>query len=247
MKITSVMSEDKRDEFFELCGKQLESVRLTLVDNEEVSFTSKVYFIDENKIELTFKKFKGEFPAIKPNDKLDFRGSLSDGKEILCYVKVKVVRISVDSSKPSILEVYWPDDFAKKQMRQDVRIKTAVKCLFVGKLDKNRHFPEDQISMGVIADISRGGCFILSRDMIIYKDKPIFIYLYIKDDNGSTLLNTIIPGRVVMVKSVGVDKSVYCQGMAVQFSHMCQQTEDRLINWIFEQQRQQLAQRRNAS
>ena len=41
------MDDAKKDEFYELCSNRLESVRLTLVDNDEVSFTSKVYFIDE--------------------------------------------------------------------------------------------------------------------------------------------------------------------------------------------------------
>ena len=240
------MDEDKRDEFYELCSNRLESVRLTLVDNEEVSFVSKVYFIDERKIELTFYKVKGEYPVIRPDDKLDFKGALSDGKQLLCYVTVKVVRKSVDSSKPSIIEVYWPDDFAKKQMRQDVRIKAAVKCLYAGELTSDLSFPEEQINAGVIADISRGGCFILSRDDVIYKDKPIFVYLYVKDDDDNLVLNTIIPGQVVVVKSVGMDKSVVCQGMAVNFLNITKVTEDRLVNWIFEQQRKQLAERRNS-
>ena len=48
-----LMDDAKRDEFYDLCSNRLESVRLTLVENEEVSFTSKVYFIDDKKIELT--------------------------------------------------------------------------------------------------------------------------------------------------------------------------------------------------
>tara|TARA_Y100000589_G_scaffold140341_1_gene134036 strand:+ start:1820 stop:2542 length:723 start_codon:yes stop_codon:yes gene_type:complete len=239
------MDESKRDEFYDLCSNRLESVRLTHVENEEVSFTSKVYFIDEKKIELTFKKVKGEFPEIKPEDKLDFKGALSDGKQLLCYVTVKIVRKSVDSSKPSILEVHWPDDFAKKQMRQDVRVRAAVKILFTGELDENRHFPEDKISSGILSDISRGGCFVLTRDKIIYKGKPIFLYIYVKNDQDEIVINTVIPGRVVVVKSIGNDKSVKCQGMAVNFLNMSKQTEDKLVNWIFEEQRKQLAVRRS--
>ena len=239
------MDDAKKDEFYELCSNRLESVRLTLVDNDEVSFTSKVYFIDEKKIEFTFKKVKGEFPVIKPDDKLDFKGSLSDGKQLLCYVTVKLVRKSVDSSKPSILEVHWPDDFAKKQMRQDVRVRAAVKILFTGELDENRCFPEDQISVGILADISRGGCFVLTRDKIIYKGKLIFLYLYVKNEQDEIVMNTIVPGRVVVVKSIGNDKSIKCQGMAVNFLNMSKQTEDKLVNWIFEEQRKQLAQRRS--
>lgn len=239
------MDDAKKDEFYELCSNRLESVRLTLVDNDEVSFTSKVYFIDEKKIEFTFKKVKGEFPVIKPDDKLDFKGSLSDGKQLLCYVTVKLVRKSVDSSKPSILEVHWPDDFAKKQMRQDVRVRAAVKILFTGELDENRCFPEDQISVGILADISRGGCFVLTRDKIIYKGKLIFLYLYVKNEQDEIVMNTIVPGRVVVVKSIGNDKSIKCQGMAVNFLNMSKQTEDKLVNWIFEEQRKQLAERRS--
>ena len=239
------MDDAKKDEFYELCSNRLESVRLTLVDNDEVSFTSKVYFIDEKKIEFTFKKVKGEFPVIKPDDKLDFKGSLSDGKQLLCYVTVKLVRKSVDSSKPSILEVHWPDDFAKKQMRQDVRVRAAVKILFTGELDENRCFPEDQISVGILADISRGGCFVLTRDKIIYKGKLIFLYLYVKNEQDEIVMNTIVPGRVVVVKSIGNDKSMKCQGMAVNFLNMSKQTEDKLVNWIFEEQRKQLAERRS--
>lgn len=240
------MDEDKRDEFYELCSNRLESVRLTLVDNEEVSFVSKVFFIDEKKIELTFYKVKGEYPVIKPDDKLDFKGALSDGKQLLCYVTVKVIRKSVDSSKPSIIEVYWPNDFAKKQMRQDVRVKSPIKCLYAGELTNDRVLPEEKAQVGIVADISRGGCFILSREIVIYKDKPIFVYLYIKDDDGNLILNTIIPGQVVVVKSVGMDKSVVCQGMAVSFQNIQKTTEDRLVNWIFEQQRKQLAERRSS-
>ena len=58
------MDDDKRDEFYELWSNRLESVRLTLVEDEEVRFTSKVYFIDEKKIELTFKKVNVNSPLL---------------------------------------------------------------------------------------------------------------------------------------------------------------------------------------
>ena len=133
----------------------------------------------------------------------------------------------------------------QKQMRQDVRVRAAVKILFTGELDENRCFPEDQISVGILADISRGGCFVLTRDKIIYKGKLIFLYLYVKNEQDEIVMNTIVPGRVVVVKSIGNDKSMKCQGMAVNFLNMSKQTEDKLVNWIFEEQRKQLAERRS--
>jgi len=46
------------------------------------------------------------------------------------------------------------------------------------------------------------------------------------------------------LKSIGKDKEAKCQGMAISFTNISKNTEDRLMNWIFEQQRLQLAERK---
>lgn len=236
------MDEKKKDEFYELCQKKLESVQLTVVGRDDVSFTSKVYFMDDDKMEFTMKRIKGEFPNVRSKDKLDVKGFLSDGKQLLFYVKAKQIRISDDAREASIIETEWPDNFAKKQMRQDVRVRAALKCYFAEHLNDNRKIDPEEQSVGVLQDISRGGCFVLSRDKIVYKGRNIFLYLYIQDSEG--VIETILPGKVVIVKSVGKDKEAKCQGMAVSFTNISKNTEDRLMNWIFEQQRLQLAERR---
>ena len=56
-------------------------------------------------------------------------------------------------------------------------------------------------------------------------------------------INTLIPSKVVLVKSVGQGKATRCHGMAVNFLKLTRSTEANLINWIYEQQRLILAER----
>ena len=237
------MSSERRDEFFEICQRKLEKVRLTVVGREDISFPSKLHSINvhDDAILLTLKQVQEEELPIEKGSKLSFQGGLNNGQQVVCELTVRSVHISENHQKPSLVRVSWPDEFERKQMRQDVRIKTALKVFYTEELSAyGRMDPEKQFT-GVISDISKGGAFILTREKVLYKGQTLYLYLYIVDSKVD--INSLIPCRVVLVKSVGQGKNTRCHGMAVNFLKLSRSTEANLINWIYEQQRLMLAER----
>ena len=139
------------------------------------------------------------------------------------------------------MRVSWPLDYGKKQLRQDVRIKTAIKTYYSDSLNSYGRLQQEDQCTGVIADLSKGGAFILTHGKVFYKGQDIFIFLYINE--GETQIACLLPSKVVHVKPVGKSKTARCQGMAVAFSYISKEVELALINWIYGQQRKMLAER----
>jgi len=237
------LSSEQRDEFFELCQRRLEKIRLTVVGNEDVSFPSKLHSINvhDDAILLTLKKMGAEESSIEKGTKLTFHGGLNNGQQIVCELKVRSVHISETPQKPSLVRVSWPEDFERKQMRQDVRIKTALKVYYAEELSAYGRLDPDKQFTGVISDISKGGAFILTREKTMYKGQTLYLFLYIADSKIE--INSLIPCTVVLVKAVGESKNTRCHGMAVSFLKLSRSTETNLVNWIFQQQRLMLAER----
>jgi c-di-GMP-binding flagellar brake protein YcgR len=239
------LTQEQKEEFEFLCQSKLELMAVKVVGNEDISFNSRLHFLGNNTLEITMPRVRGEIPPVKVKDKLDVGGTLSTGQKLLFYCRVMRVVISDELAKPSIITVSWPDNFAKKQMRQDVRIKCSLKVYYSDSLnDANYIDPENQYA-GVLADISRGGGFLLTKEKTFFVNSLVHVYLFLKQD-GKKAVETIIPGKVVVVKKLSMTKKEQVQGMAISFTNMSQQTEKALGRWIFEQQRIQLAERKKS-
>lgn len=232
------MDERKKDEFFKLCKTKFESAKLTVVGRDDVSFPSKIKFIDDTTIEFTMSRIKGMVPDVSAMDKLDVNGTLSTGQQLLFYAKVRRVNISDDPKIPSILYCSWPDDFAKKQMRQDVRVKCALKAYYGDQINESGVFEEGDFFTGVLGDVSRGGCFLMTKEKVYFRNSDIYLFLYLNE--VGVKLETIIPCKVVVLKEL-TSKEPKVQGMALNFSNVSKDTEDKLVEWIFAKQREQAA------
>jgi len=243
MTAESNIDQDGRDEFFELCQKKLERLQLTVVGKENISFPSKIHSINiqDDHMFLTLKKTRGVVVSVEVGDKLDFTATLSNGQPLNCHVLVKKLHVSEDPTSPSLIRATWPLDYGKKQLRRDVRIKTAIRTYYADALNSYGRIQQEVQCTGVIADLSKGGAFILTHDKVFYKGQDIFLFLFIND--GDTKISVLLPSKVVHVKPVGKSKAARCQGMAVAFSHISKDVESTLINWIYSQQRKMLAER----
>lgn len=237
------LSPQERDEFFELCHQRLERIRLTVIGNEEISFPSRLHSINvhDDAILLTLKKMSSGEPTLEKGTRLAFHGGLNNGQQIVCELEVRSVHISENPLKPSLVRVSWPKEFERKQMRQDVRIKTAIKVYYSEELGSYGRLDPQKQHVGIISDISKGGAFILTRDKTLFKGQTMYLYLYIADSHFA--INSLIPSSVVLVKAVGKGKNTRCHGMAISFLMMSKATEKNLVNWIYEQQRLMLAER----
>ncbi|MCJ8347687.1 PilZ domain-containing protein [bacterium] len=236
------LDEKKKEIFWDFLDKKIEIMKIKVVGKDEILFTSKVHYVGESKIEITMNRVKGAIPAVYAKDKLDVVATLNNGQQVLFYVKVIKIELSETVKTPSILTVEWPDNFVKKQMRQDVRISATLKIYYSEVLNDKGYFDEENQYVGYLVDVSRGGGFLITRDKVVFKGKPFHLYLYLNE--GEHQLETIIPCEVVVVKKVGSGKELKCQGMAFSFKNLSKKTEDTIVNWIFMRQRKQLADRK---
>ncbi|MCO4783924.1 MAG: PilZ domain-containing protein [Candidatus Cloacimonetes bacterium] len=232
----------KKETFWDFLDNKIEVLKIKVVGKDEISFNSKVDFVTDDFIEFTMNRVKGAIPAVYKKDKLDVVGTLNNGQQVLFYVKVRQIKLSDDSKKPSILVVDWPDNFVKKQMRQDVRVSASLKIYYSDQINDQNYFDKDKQYVGYLVDVSRGGGFIITNEKVIFKGKPFHLFLYINE--GEHQLQTIIPCEVVVVKKVGSNKETKCQGMAFSFKNLSKKTEEVIVNWIFMCQRKQLASRK---
>lgn len=236
------MNEKKKDEFFKLCKAKLESAKISVKGRDDVSFPSKLKHIDDVTLEFTMGRVHGMVPDVNVHDILDVAGTLTTGQQIMFYCKVRRMNISDNPQHPSILICQWPDDFAKKQLRQDVRVKCALKTYYSDALNENHCIPEDNMHQGVLADISRGGGFMLTKGKVYFRNSDIYLFLYINDNNIK--IETIIPCKVVVLKELG-SREPKVQGMALTFTNLSKDTENALVDWLFAQQRIQAANQRH--
>lgn len=236
------LDKKKKEIFWEFLDKKIEVLKIKVVGKDEVSFNSKVDYVTDDYIEITMHRVKGAIPAVYKKDKLDVVGTLNNGQQVLFYVKVKQIKLSEDTKKASILVVEWPDNFVKKQMRQDVRVSANLKIYYSDSVNENNQFDTNNQFTGYLVDISRGGGFIITNEKVIFKGKPFHLFLYLNENEHQ--LHTIIPCEVVVVKKVGANKDTKCQGMAFSFKNLSKKTEETIVNWIFMCQRKQLASRK---
>ncbi|PCJ20330.1 MAG: hypothetical protein COB02_04650 [Candidatus Cloacimonadota bacterium] len=239
------LDEKKRDIFRDFLDTKIEVMKIKVVGKDDVLFTSKVHYVEDSKIEITMNRVKGVIPNVYKKDKLDIIATLNNGQNVLFYSKVLQIEISDTSKTPSILSITWPDNYVKKQMRQDVRINSTVKVYYAEEINEDKKIDEDKQSVGYLVDISRGGGFLITSEKVIFKGKNFHLYLYLNEEEHQ--LETIVPCEVVVVKKIGSGKEIKYQGMAFCFKNLSKKTEETIINWIFTQQRKQLASRRKNS
>jgi c-di-GMP-binding flagellar brake protein YcgR len=236
------LNKAKKEVFWDYLNNKIEVLKIKVVGKDEVSFNSKVGYVTDEYIEITMNRVKGTIPPVYKKDKLDVVGTLNNGQQVLFYVTVRQIKLSEDPKKPSIIVVEWPDNFVKKQMRQDVRVDATLKIYYSDQINEQNYLDTDKQYVGYLVDISRGGGFFITNEKVIFKGKPFHLFLYFND--GEHQLSTIIPCEVVVVKKIGSSKEAKWQGMAFSFTNLSKKTEEMIVNWIFMCQRRQLASRK---
>jgi c-di-GMP-binding flagellar brake protein YcgR len=185
---------------------------------------------------------KDGVPEVRVGDKLDIAGTLKNGQQLLFYAKVTKNDISYELEKPSILHLKWPDNFARKQLRENVRIEFVMKAYYSDEIDSEMQLVPEKTHTGVVVDISGGGVFLWTKEKAYLKNTDLHLFLYI--DSGKQKLRTIIPCKVVVMKPIGKAKGgTMVQGMALNFTNLSQRSRNFLDKWIAEQQRIQAAER----
>lgn len=236
------LGEKEKDELRDLLQTKLEIMQVKVVDRERVSFPSRLSYAGENHLEITMPRTKDGVPEVRVGDKLDIAGTLKNGQQLLFYAKVIKNDISFEIEKPSIVHVKWPDNFARKQLRESVRIDFVMKVYYSDELDSEMQFIPEKTYSGITVDISGGGTFVWTKEKSFIKNADIHLFVYI--ESGKQKLRTIIPCRVVIMKPIGKAKGgVMVQGMALNFTNLSPRNRSFLEKWIAEQQRLQAAER----